>query len=65
MTDYLRQKHNIKVGKTRVGKTLKAATPINNQSLCSRTSRAANAIPYRVGYFGHKIDFDQNEKLIA
>ena len=65
MTDYLRQNHNIKVSKTRVGKTLKAATPINNQSLCSRTSRAVNPIPYRADYFGHKIHFGQNEKLIA
>ena len=65
MTGYLRQKHNIKVGETKVGKALKAATPINNQNRHSRTSLAVNPIPYRVDYFGDKIHFDQNEKLIA
>ena len=65
MTGYLRQKHNIKVGETRVGKALKAAAPISNQSRHSRTSWAVNPIPYRANYFGHKIHFDQNEKLIA
>ena len=65
MTGYLRQKHNIKVDETRVGKALKAASPINNQSRRSGTSRAVNPILYRADYFGRKIHFDQNEKLIA
>ena len=55
----------MKVGETRVGKALKAAAPINNQSRRSRISRAVNPIPYHVYYFGYKIHFDQNEKLIA
>ena len=61
----MRQKHNIQVGETRVGKALKAAALINNQSRRPRTSRAVNPIPYRADYFGRKIHFDQNEKLIA
>ena len=65
ITGYLRQKHNIKVGETRAGKALKDAAPICNQSRCSRTSRTVNPIPYRADYFGHKINFDQNGKLIA
>ena len=65
MTGYLRQKHNIKVGETRVGKALKAVLPINNQSYRSRTSRAVNPIPYRADCFSHKLNFDQIEKLIA
>ena len=65
MTGYLRQKHNIKVGETRVGKALKAVAPISNQSRRSRTSRAVNPIPYCDDYFGQKVHFDLNEKLIA
>ena len=65
ITGYLRQKHNNKVGKTRVGKALKDTAPINSQSRRSRTSQAVNSIPYRADYFDHKINFDQNEKLIA
>ena len=65
MTGYSRQKHNIKVGETRVGKALKAAESINYQSCWSRTSRAVNPTPYRANCFGHKIYFDQNERLIA
>ena len=65
MTGYLRLKHDIKVGETRVAKALKVASPINNQSRRSGASRAVNPIPYRADYFGHKIHFDQNEKLIA
>ena len=65
MTGYSRQKHNIKVGDTRPAKALKAAAPINNQSCRSRNSQAVNPIPYPVYYFGHKIHFEQNEKLIA
>ena len=65
MNGYLRQKHNIKVDETRVGKALKVASPINNQIRRSGTSRAVNPISYRADYFGHKIHFDQNEKLIA
>ena len=65
MTGYLRQKPNIKVGETRVGKAYKEAAPINNHRCHSGTSRAVNPILYRTNYFGHKIHFDQNEKLIA
>ena len=65
MTVYLKQKHNIRLNKTRVGKALKAVAPINNQSCRSRISWAVNLIPYHVYYLGYKIHFDQNEKLIA
>ena len=65
MTGYLRQNHNMKVGKTRVGKALKVNVPINNQSRRSGTLRSVNLIPYRANYFRHKIHYDQSEKLIA
>ena len=65
MTGYLRQKHNIKVAETRVGKALEVAASINNQSRYSGTSRAVNPTPYHTDYFGDKIHFGQNQKLIA
>ena len=65
MTDYLRQNHNIKVAKTRVEKPLEVAASINNQSRRSGTSQAVNLTPYHAEYFGQKIYFGQNQKLIA
>ena len=65
MTSYLRQKHNIKVAETRVEKALEVAASINNQSRRSGTSQAVNPTPYHADYFGQKIHFGQNQKLIA
>lgn len=60
-----REKHDIKVGKARVGKDLTVAAPINNQSRRSETSQTFNPILYCANYFGHKIHFYQNKKLVT
>ena len=38
--------------------------PRNHQQRRGGTFRQVNPIPYHADYFGHKMHFDQNEKLV-
>lgn len=64
MTGYLRNRHGLKVGEKKIGKSLSRVAPGNHQSRRTDTARATNPIPYRADYFGHKLHVDQNEKLV-
>ena len=62
---YLRQKHCDRTfGEGRVGEALARVHPRNHIRRRTNTSRLLNPIPYRADYFGHKLHFDQNEKLV-
>lgn len=47
----------------RLGRCLATATPVYHQQRVTKTARETNPVPYYAEYFGHKIHFDQNEKL--
>ncbi|XP_057290186.1 uncharacterized protein LOC130612862 [Hydractinia symbiolongicarpus] len=64
MTGYIAIRDNIRVSHNRVGRALAKAAPQNHQRRRTDTARMVNPIPYRADYFGHKIHYDQNEKLV-
>ena len=64
MTGFIRKKFGLSVGQNRVGNALATVCPRNHQQRREGTFRQVNPIPYRADYFGHKMHFDQNEKLV-
>ena len=61
---YLRGKTGVTVGEKRVGKALDNVSPFYTRTRRTEARTATNPIPYRADYFGHKIHYDQNEKLV-
>ena len=64
MSGFIRKKFGLTVGQNRVGNALATVCPRNHQQRREGTFRQVNPIPYRADYFGDKIHFDQNEKLV-
>ena len=64
ITGFIRNEFGLSVGQNRVGNVLVIACPRNHQQRREGTFRQVNPIPYRADYFGHKMHFDQNEKLV-
>ena len=62
LTVTLRSK-GILVGETKVGKILKEINPNAQKTREYSAGRSLNPKVYKVDYFGHKIHYDQNEKL--
>ena len=62
MTGFIRKEFGLSVGQNRVGNTLATVCPRHHQQ--RREERSVRLIPYRADYFGHKMHFDQNEKLL-
>jgi len=64
MNGYIRNERQLIISEKRVGVALKAIAPNYHQQRRTNTARQINPIPYRADYFGEKIHFDQNEKLV-
>lgn len=64
MTGYISNRDNLQVGHNRVGRALASVAPQHHERRRNDTARMVNPIPYRADYFGHKIHYDQNEKLV-
>ena len=64
MTGYISSRNNLRVGHNRVGRALASVAPQHHERRQTNTARMVNPIPYRADYFGHKIHYDQNEKLV-
>ena len=64
MTGHLRHSRGLRVGVNRVGQSLKRVNPQYHRERQTSTTRHFNPVPYYAEYFGHKLHFDQNEKLI-
>ena len=64
MTGYIANKHELRIGHNRIGSALARTAPQNHLARRTNTARLVNPIPYRADYFGHKIHYDQNEKLV-
>ena len=64
MTGFIRKEFGLSVGQNRVGNALATVCPRNHQQRREGTFRQVNSIPCRADYFGRKIHFDQNEKLV-
>ena len=62
LTGALRSK-GIHVGETKVGKILKEINPNAQKARQYSVGRSLNPKVYKADYFGHKIHYDQNEKL--
>ena len=62
LTGTLRSK-GILVGETKVGKILKEINPNAQKAREYSSGRSLNPKVYKADYFGHKIHYDQNEKL--
>ena len=60
----IRKEFGLSVGQNRVGNALVTVCPQNHQQQRKGIFLQVNPIPYRVDYFGHKMHFDQNEKLV-
>ena len=64
MTGFIKQEYGLTVGQNRVAAALSNTCPRNHQMRRDGTAAQVNPIPYRADYFGHKVHFDQNEKLV-
>ena len=64
MTGFIRKEFGLSVGQSRVGNALATVCPRNHQQRREGTFRHVNPIPYCDDCFGHKMLFDQNEKLV-
>ena len=62
LTGALRSR-GICVGETKVGQVLKEIDPSAQKRRKSMAARSLNPKVYNADYFGHKIHYDQNEKL--
>ena len=63
MTGFIRKEFGLSLGQNRVGNALATVCPRNHQQRREGTFRQVNPIPYCADCFGHKMHFDQNEKL--
>ena len=64
ITGFIKQKYGMGIGQNRIGKALATVAPNYHQRRRTTTTRSINPIPYTADYFGHKLHFDQNEKLV-
>ena len=64
MTGFIRKKFGLSVGQNRAGNALATVCPRNHQQSREGTFRQVNPMSYHADYFGHKMHFDQNEKLV-
>lgn len=48
----------------RLGASMAYSTPHYHQQRLTNIAKQTNPIPYYAEYFGHKLHFDQNEKLV-
>ena len=64
MTGFIRKEFGLSVGQNRVGNTLATIRPRHHLQRKEGTFRQVNTMPYRADYFGQKMHFDQNEKLV-
>ena len=64
MTGFIRCEYGVTVGQNRIGAALSKVCPRHHQQRRTGTARQINPVPYRADYFGHKVHFDQNEKLV-
>ena len=62
LTGTLRSKGSL-VGETKIGKILKEINPNAQKAREYSAGRSLNPKVYKADYFGHKIHYDQNEKL--
>lgn len=62
LTGYLRSK-GVKASEYKVGKKMRGLFPAQQKVRSETAGRALNPKTYTAEYFGHKIHFDQNEKL--
>ena len=62
LTGSLRSK-GVQVGETKVGQILKNIAPAAQHRRKDTAGRSLNPKVYQADYFGHKIHYDQNEKL--
>ena len=60
MTGLIRKEFGLSVGQNQVGNALATVCPRNRQ----QRRNGMFPVPYRADCFGHKINFDQNEKLV-
>lgn len=58
------QASGLRVSQRRLSETAKQVTPHYHRARANDTARLRNPVPYRAFYFGHKVHFDQNEKLV-
>ena len=63
MTGYLRSK-GVSVSEERVRRSLQVVQPTYHSQRVITMNRTLNPHPYYAQYFGHKLHFDQNEKLV-
>ncbi len=54
----------LRASQHRVGETLRRMNPTYHQARRTSTAKKLNPVPYRADYFGHKVNIDQNEKLV-
>ena len=60
----LLRSQGIHVSQSRIGAALRNAFPLQHSVRRQTLGRALNPIPYRADFYGQKIHFDQNEKLV-
>ena len=63
MTGYLRGVKGVRVAEVRVGGALRELNPAASSRRAETAGRSLNPRTYHADYFGHKLHFDQNEKL--
>ena len=60
MTSFIRKEFGLSVGQNQVANALATVCPRNRQ----QKRKGTFPVPYRADCFGHKMNFDQNEKLV-
>ena len=64
MTGHIKHSTGLRLGVNRVGQALKHVNPRQHHERQTSITRHLNPVPYYAEYFGHKLNLDQNEKLI-
>ena len=64
MAGFFRKQFDLSVRQNRVGNTLATVCPLNHQQRTEGAFRKVNPLPCRANYFGRKMHFDQNDKLV-
>ena len=64
MAGYIRSKGQV-LNRSQIRKSLQRQwiNPTDHQRRRADTVRVGNPIPYNAAYYGHKLHYDQNEKL--
>ena len=60
----LSARYGIRVNQTRIGQTLRSVDPEAHRRRTHTARRQFNPVRYTASYFGEKLHFDQNEKLV-